>query len=83
MSMPSSRLEVATTQGSVPRLRSSSIRARCSFDTEPWWARAIVTGAPSDWPDCAITCAGLPSPGCDGAPAVVEREHRPARWRSR
>ena len=41
MSMPSSRLLVATTQGSRPRLRSSSISARCSLDTEPWWALAI------------------------------------------
>ena len=58
MSMPSSRLEVATTQGSRPRLRSSSISARCSLDTEPWCARAMIVGAPSDAPDCAITCAG-------------------------
>ncbi len=50
MSMPSSRLEVATTHGSAPRLRSSSISARCSLDTEPWWARAITTAAPSVWP---------------------------------
>ncbi len=42
MSMPSSRLLVATTQGSRPRLRSSSISARCSLETEPWWAFAMI-----------------------------------------
>ena len=42
MSMPSSRLLVATTQGSRPRLRSSSISARCSLETEPWWALAMT-----------------------------------------
>ncbi len=35
MSMPSSRLEVATTAGSRPAFRSSSTWARCSLDTEP------------------------------------------------
>lgn len=35
MSMPSSRLDVATTAGSRPALRSSSTSARCSLDTEP------------------------------------------------
>ena len=47
MSMPSSRLLVATTQGSRPDLRSSSIRARCSLLTEPWWARASRPPAPA------------------------------------
>ena len=46
MSMPSSRLEVATTAGSRPALRSSSTSARCSLETEPWWARAMTGGAP-------------------------------------
>ncbi len=46
MSMPSSRLEVATTALSSPRLRSSSTRARCSLLTEPWWARASIASAP-------------------------------------
>ena len=44
MSMPSSRLEVATTAGSRPAFRSSSTRARCSLETEPWWARARTGG---------------------------------------
>ncbi len=48
MSMPSSRLEVATTAGSRPALRSSSMSARCSRETEPWWARASTCGAPPD-----------------------------------
>ena len=39
--------------------------ARCSFDTEPWWALAITGAAPYDAPDCAISCAG-------GGPSVVD-----------
>ncbi len=35
MSIPSSRLDVATTDLSRPLLRSSSTAARCSLDTEP------------------------------------------------
>ena len=31
-----------------PALRSSSIRARCSLLTEPWWARASTGAAPVD-----------------------------------
>ena len=58
MSMPSSRLLVATTQGSRPRLRSSSISARCSLDTDPWCAFAITGLAPWETPDCAMICAG-------------------------
>ena len=62
MSMPSSRLDVATTQGSRPRLRSSSISARCSLDTDPWWARAMTVGAPSDCPLAPIRAAGTRAP---------------------
>ena len=40
MSMPNSRLEVATTALSRPDFRSSSTMARCSLLTEPWWALA-------------------------------------------
>ena len=36
MSIPSSRLLVATTLGSCPVFSSFSIRARCSLETEPW-----------------------------------------------
>ena len=59
MSMPSSRLLVATTAGSRPRLRSSSISARCSLDTEPWWALAITVSAPAEAPDWAMISAGV------------------------
>ncbi len=58
MSMPSSRLEVATTAGSRPALRSSSTRARCSLETEPWWARAMTCGAPWAAPEPPISSAG-------------------------
>lgn len=58
MSMPSSRLEVATTAGSRPAFKSSSTSARCSLDTEPWWARAISGGAPWAAPDWAMISAG-------------------------
>ena len=47
MSMPSSRLEVATRHGMRPALRSSSIRTRCSRAREPWWARATSPSASS------------------------------------
>ena len=46
MSMPSSRLLVATTAGSRPRLRSSSMSARCSLETDPWWALAMTASMP-------------------------------------
>ena len=45
MSMPSSRLLVATTQGAA-LLESSSMR-RCSSTTDPWWARASSGAAPT------------------------------------
>ena len=59
MSMPSSRLLVATTAGSRPRLRSSSMSARCSLETEPWWALAMTASAPVLDPDWAMISAGL------------------------
>ena len=48
--------DVATTAGSRPALRSSSTSARCSRDTDPWWARATTT-SPAGWPapDWAIS----------------------------
>ena len=54
MSMPSSRLDVATTQGSTPPFSSSSTRVRCSRDIEPWCAFATAAGAPPPMPDCPI-----------------------------
>ena len=47
MSIPSSRLEVATMAGSRPRLRRSSIAARLSLATEPWCASASSSPARS------------------------------------
>ncbi len=38
MSMPSSRLDVATRPRSVPALSWSSTSCRRAFDKEPWWA---------------------------------------------
>ena len=59
MSMPSSRLEVATTAGSRPALSASSISARSCRDTEPWWARATSAGAPAAAPAWAMISAGI------------------------
>ncbi len=47
MSMPSSRLLVATSAGSSPALSCSSIRTRCSRARLPWWARATSSSASS------------------------------------
>ena len=47
MSMPSSRLLVATRAGSRPALRSSSIARRCSRAMLPWWARTRSSPASS------------------------------------
>ncbi len=72
MSMPSSREEVATTQRRSPVLRSCSTRARCSLDTEPWWARAISRGAPvvsSPWVEPRRDSRWRGSPGGGAAPA--------------
>ncbi len=44
MSIPSSKLEVATMQGISPAFSSSSTTCRSSRASEPWWARAISTG---------------------------------------
>ena len=63
MSMPSSRLEVATTAGSSPDFSCSSTSARCSLETEPWCARASTGGAARPTPACAISSAGAPVRG--------------------
>ena len=47
MSMPSSRLLVATNAGSRPALSSSSISRRCSLAMLPWWARTRSSPASS------------------------------------
>ena len=59
MSMPSSRLDVATTAGSRPAFSASSIWVRSCRDTEPWCARATSAGAPADAPDSAMISAGV------------------------
>jgi len=56
--MPSSSELVATTAGSVPDFRASSICLRSCWDTLPWWARAMIGLAPVAAPDWAITSAG-------------------------
>ena len=83
MSMPSSRLLVATTQGRRPRLRSSSMIDRCSLETEPWWALAITTSAPALAPDWAMIWAGcLPVSGRSPPARVVAISLRRAVSRS-
>ena len=47
MSMPSSRLLVATSAGSRPAFSSSSMIVRCSRARLPWWARATSSSASS------------------------------------
>jgi hypothetical protein len=73
MSIPSSSEEVATTHGSWPDFRSSSIWARCSLLTEPWWALAttgdLVPSRPVEAPDWAMTWAG----GAKGSEASPSR----------
>ena len=63
MSMPSSRLEVATTAGSRPALSASSISDRSTRETDPWCARAMTT-VPS-----GPTPAGAPVPLAPPVPA--------------
>ncbi len=84
MSMPSSRLLVATTQGRRPRLRSSSISSRCSRETEPWCARAItmaVSSSPLEraWPAWAITCAGGRAGACPASSSALSSPRAAAR----
>ena len=50
MSMPSSRLEVATTAGSRPAFSASSISVRSCRETDPWCARAMTTASASASP---------------------------------
>ena len=47
MSMPSSRLDVATRAGRRPAFSSSSISRRCSLAMLPWWARTSSSPASS------------------------------------
>ena len=82
MSMPSSRLEVATTAGSRPALSASSIWLRSCRDTEPWWARATSAGAPAADARLGhqLGWHGRPSaPGPSGPPGAVRVA---GRWRA-
>ena len=67
MSMPSSRLEVATTAGSRPDFSASSIWARSSLETDPWCARTISGTTP-----LAAPPAPSSPPGWHGRRAVGE-----------
>ena len=58
MSMPSSRVPVATTHRSRPSFNAASMPARSSLLTLPWCARANIAGA------CPAT--SLTSPNCAG-----------------
>ena len=75
MSMPSSRLLVATTRGSRPRLRSSSMIARCSLDTEPWWARRERRGrrTPAWRRACAAPVTARPASRARRVAATLRR----------
>ena len=85
MSMPSSSELVATTQRIWPVFSASSTMARCSLDTEPWWARAKSETVPDPVPVCPATWAGPWKPvgsgvrkpgtasGCSAAAAASAR----------
>ncbi len=77
MSIPSSRLLVATTAGSRPDFRASSICARCSRDTEPWCARAIST-TPSPSAGVPLPQAARPVPPWPGCAAGPRRNEAPS-----
>ena len=77
MSMPNSRLEVATTALSRPDLRSSSTSARCSLLTEPWCALASRVSAPDASP-LPMMCAGEPPPTCGLGPVCRSTPSRSA-----
>ena len=80
MSMPSSRLEVATTAGSRPALSASSISDRSARETDPWCARAMTTVpsrpppslGPARWPS-ARSRPPPPGPGHVPGPACPVR----------
>ena len=55
MSMPSSRLEVATRPRSSPRFSWSSMTTRCSRASEPWWALTSSPVAPASMPSVSAS----------------------------
>ena len=77
MSMPNSRLDVATTADSSPDFSASSTSSRSSRDMEPWCARAKTDGDPALTADCAMIFAGVERPGRGVCPASsLMRAHR-------
>ena len=82
MSIPSSRLEVATTAGSRPAFSSPSMRARCSLLTDPWCALASTGEAPRAAPAADITSAGCTAPGSAGRTPDRSSPGRPVPDRS-
>ena len=77
MSMPSSRLDVATRHGMRPAFRSSSTSTRCSRASEPWWARAISRSGWSASPPCVRELVQAQREPL-GEPAVVDEHDRRA-----
>ncbi len=55
MSMPSSRLEVATSPRSAPRFSWSSMTTRCSRASEPWWALTSSPASPTSTPSVSAS----------------------------
>ena len=79
MSMPSSSELVATTQRIRPVFSASSTIARCSLDTEPWWARAKSETVPASVPEPPISCAGAGAVVAGPSPVAWARTS-PSRW---
>ena len=78
MSMPSSRLDVATRHGISPAFSSSSISSRCSRASEPWCARAIAESL--RYIAFGVRCGELVEPQREplGEAAVVDEDDRAA-----
>ncbi len=77
MSMPSSRLHVATRPRSSPRFSWSSITTRCSRASDPWWA---FTSSPASAGYDALALGQLVEAGGEalGRPAGVAEDDRRA-----
>ena len=73
MSMPSSSELVDTTARSEPSFSIDSMVARSSFDTEPWWARAMTAGAVPATSVAFMICAGGRRSSGDSDPGSVRR----------
>ena len=73
MSMPSSRVLVATTAGNCPDFNISSVMLRCSRLAEPWWARAISVSRPRSKPMSFSRCVRRSARPRELANTIVER----------